>query len=883
MTEIPIIVSTNEVTVGGMVDKIDLQVGVGQQGPRGSRIFSGDVSPLTLASDSPFFAGYTEFIYGDMYIQRSASNIAVWEWKNQPGGDTWVKTSDIAVAGGGGSVTLDPDIAAIGALTGTGILRRTAPNTWVLDNGSLSNSFFYNVSDYGALGDGTTDDTLSIQSLLNSAEEGATIAFPRGTYRISSTLTPKRQQILKGVHSPKYDPSEFPTSTCALKATDSFTGTSLIAYQSGAAGVALENIALLGQGQETGSLDGIDMTSTNPGEKQWWIENVTISGFAGAGITGTMWVGDIRDSHIGRCGYGIRPTGSQRWTDVRVIGTQIYFNKYAGIEFDTTNKTGAVVIADSRIERSGNTYGDPATPLYEPAPGIRIGNAKDIQLVGVSTDACTGPGLDIGTTDIDKSVYNVVVTGSIFLRDGGGNQTDSEYAGVKISGADHVQFTTNIIGYGAHDDSSPDFISPFYGIWLEDTSGVSVGHSRIEAETFANSIHLEGTANYNLDMTLMPHAMMSVPAAASEPTGGFAVGSMFYDTFNSRPKWYTGTKWIDAFTGDGTYASTIGFATKLNGLDTISKYLAFESADVTKWVVSSRSASSNHNFTIDRHDSIGDYVDTPLSIGGLTGRLDTNHQYVTAKANDVVPMEIRPFTSPTVSWFKVASSGGTSALEVLYTGIPVVPTAAVDTNTTQIASTAYVVGQGYLKSATASSTYAPLASPTFSGILTGSDTTESSSSTTGAFKTAGGLGVAKNLYVGGNTVITGTLEASNFKDTGSRDVSADVTANATDTLDTVHIRRVGNIVYMTLKIANSATSTTHELFATLPDGFKPVADHSTYLLSPNASSASQTTVVSVDSSNGQTQYRNNNSATMCGTVVYVTNDAWPSSLPGSAA
>ncbi len=121
------------------------------------------------------------------------------------------------------------------------------------------------------------------------------------------------------------------------------------------------------------------------------------------------------------------------------------------------------------------------------------------------------------------------------------------------------------------------------------------------------------------------------------------------------------------------------------------------------------------------------------------------------------------------------------------------------------------------------------------------------------------------------------------EDTGSRDVSADVTTNATDTLDTVQIRRVGNIVYMTLKIANSATSTTHELFATLPDGFKPVADHSTYLLPPNASSASQTTVVSVDSSNGQTQYRNNNSATMCGTVVYVTNDAWPSSLPGSAA
>lgn len=50
-----------------------------------------------------------------------------------------------------------------------------------------------------------------------------------------------------------------------------------------------------------------------------------------------------------------------------------------------------------------------------------------------------------------------------------------------------------------------------------------------------------------------------------------------------------------------------------------------------------------------------------------------------------------------------------------FTGTPLTTTAAVDTNTTQIASTAYVVGQGYLKSSTASSTYAPLSSPSLTG------------------------------------------------------------------------------------------------------------------------------------------------------------------------
>ncbi len=50
-----------------------------------------------------------------------------------------------------------------------------------------------------------------------------------------------------------------------------------------------------------------------------------------------------------------------------------------------------------------------------------------------------------------------------------------------------------------------------------------------------------------------------------------------------------------------------------------------------------------------------------------------------------------------------------------FTGTPAAPTAAVDTNSTQIATTAFVIGQGYLKSTTAAGTYAPLASPTFSG------------------------------------------------------------------------------------------------------------------------------------------------------------------------
>ena len=133
MTEIPIVVSDDVVTVGGYTNQVELQLSVGATGQRGSRIFTGSVDPTSLPTDSPIWGGYTDFKSGDIYLQRDTDLLAVWEWLYALGEYTWVRTVD-NIAGGGGSVTLDPDIEAIGALTGTGYLRRTAPNTWALDS-----------------------------------------------------------------------------------------------------------------------------------------------------------------------------------------------------------------------------------------------------------------------------------------------------------------------------------------------------------------------------------------------------------------------------------------------------------------------------------------------------------------------------------------------------------------------------------------------------------------------------------------------------------------------------------------------------------------------------------------------------------------------------
>ncbi len=55
---------------------------------------------------------------------------------------------------------------------------------------ALGATIFYNVVDYGATGDGTTDDTSAIQAAENAAGiAGGVVFFPGGTYRITTTLT----------------------------------------------------------------------------------------------------------------------------------------------------------------------------------------------------------------------------------------------------------------------------------------------------------------------------------------------------------------------------------------------------------------------------------------------------------------------------------------------------------------------------------------------------------------------------------------------------------------------------------------------------------------------------------------------------------------------
>jgi len=103
----------------------------------------------------------------------------------------------ITAPGGGGYVLPIASTTTLGGvkvdnntikIDGSGVI--TAPG------GGGGGSIYFNVKDYGALGNGTKDDSDSIQNAINAAGvAGGTVYFPVGDYLITKTLTITRPDV----------------------------------------------------------------------------------------------------------------------------------------------------------------------------------------------------------------------------------------------------------------------------------------------------------------------------------------------------------------------------------------------------------------------------------------------------------------------------------------------------------------------------------------------------------------------------------------------------------------------------------------------------------------------------------------------------------------
>jgi hypothetical protein len=88
---------------------------------------------------------------------------------------SWRVAGDVAVNIGSDSIAFEPEFLQ----AGSGAVGRTAQS-------KLRETV--SVKDFGAVGDGSTDDTAAIQAAIDAGGGYSTIFFPPGTYRITSTI-----------------------------------------------------------------------------------------------------------------------------------------------------------------------------------------------------------------------------------------------------------------------------------------------------------------------------------------------------------------------------------------------------------------------------------------------------------------------------------------------------------------------------------------------------------------------------------------------------------------------------------------------------------------------------------------------------------------------
>jgi len=135
-------------------------------------------------------------------------------------------------------------------------------------------SDYYSVTDYGAKGDGVTDDTTEIQSALDAANTagGGLVFLPTGTYLITAALTIYSNITLSGGAQ---------NATTIVQ-----NGLPLHVYGKDVNYVTVKNITFKGPGMDASWGGGIAFDKESNGNTGGInFENVTLSGIVGNAIT----------------------------------------------------------------------------------------------------------------------------------------------------------------------------------------------------------------------------------------------------------------------------------------------------------------------------------------------------------------------------------------------------------------------------------------------------------------------------------------------------------------------------------------------------------------------------------------------------------------------
>jgi hypothetical protein len=325
-----------------------------------------------------------------------------------------------------------PDGAPFLPLAGgtvSGPLNYTATGSTTMRSAQDRAGEVINVKDYGATGNGTTNDTTAIQAAANAVPaNGATLAFPPGIYQINAAVAVKSRTTVTGAGA-------------TLRATAAIT---MLINQNNAARVLTDHDIIIrdltfdyGTSGAGAGIHAIDMLFVNHVE----VRNCNFQ-LRGAG-NGTSMIGCYNTLTDGCTAYGFSNCAYDHWwgpQKARV--TNCYAESAASVQMvnfnpddSTVSLTGLVaselVVADNQFRGTGSG----AIPIQlEP-----LGTGNSVKDVIFRGNTCINV-----TLAMRGAVTGAVVAGNIFDGALGGDSVIKSYPQLGGSPAD-LSITGNVI------------------------------------------------------------------------------------------------------------------------------------------------------------------------------------------------------------------------------------------------------------------------------------------------------------------------------------------------------------------------------------------------------------------------------------------------------